>query len=316
MKTSNSAMNKVVISSSSLNSYGTRVLTSGIDIEQYKRNPVLLYMHRRGERDDVPIGRVENVHVEGDKLVGELVFDDKDDFARKISQKWSDGFLRMVSAGLTIIELSDDPIHLLPGQRRMTISKSKLDEVSVVDIGANDDALALYNAGGGRINLSQGDNTPDLPLLKKDTPKHNNQEPMNEEIALALGLPKEATQEQVLGAIAQLKKKENEVEQLQLALIDEQVDEAIRLGKITAEQKETYKKIGLSLGCDELRIALSGLKAPARPSGYIKDAPSSGAQTTYAKFTDIPTDKLAAFKSENPEEYARLYKDYFGFSPN
>ena len=158
-------MNKAVISTSSLNSYGTRVLTSGIDIEHYKRNPVLLYMHRRGGIEDAPIGKIENIRIEGDKLVWELVFDEKDEVGRKIAQKWQDGFLRMVSAGLTIIELSDDPKYLLPGQRRMTITKSKLDEVSVVDIGANDDALALYNAEGSRITLSQGDNIPELPLL-------------------------------------------------------------------------------------------------------------------------------------------------------
>ena len=86
-------MNKAVISTSSLNSYGTRVLTSGIDIEQYKRNPVLLYMHRRGGIQDAPIGKIENIRIEGDKLVGELVFDEKDEVGKKIAQKWQDGFL-------------------------------------------------------------------------------------------------------------------------------------------------------------------------------------------------------------------------------
>ena len=35
---------RVRISNDSLNSYGTRVLTAGMDVEQYMRNPVLLYM--------------------------------------------------------------------------------------------------------------------------------------------------------------------------------------------------------------------------------------------------------------------------------
>ena len=39
---------RVRISNDRLNSYGTRVLTSGMDTEQYERNPVLLYMHERG----------------------------------------------------------------------------------------------------------------------------------------------------------------------------------------------------------------------------------------------------------------------------
>ena len=304
-------MNKVVISTPSLNSYGTRVLTSGIDIEQYKKNPILLYMHRRGEREDAPIGRVEDVHTEGEKLVGSLVFDEKDDFARKVAQKWADGFLRMVSAGLTIIELSDDPAVLLPGQRRMTITKSKLDEVSVVDIGANDDALALYNAEGGRITLAQGDDLS-LPLLQT-TPTPNTSQSMNEKIILALGLSKEATEEQVLGAIAQMKEKSEASDRLTLSLVTAQVDEAIRQGRISAEARETYLQIGLTLGCDQLAIALSAHTAPVRPSTLV--AEKNTAPTTYIRLSDIPIDQLEQYKQEHPEDYARLYRELYGCSP-
>lgn len=304
-------MNKVVISTPSLNSYGTRVLTSGIDIEQYKKNPILLYMHRRGEREDAPIGRVEDVHIEGEKLVGSLVFDEKDDFARKVAQKWADGFLRMVSAGLTIIELSDDPAVLLPGQRRMTITKSKLDEVSVVDIGANDDALALYNAEGGRITLAQGDDLS-LPLLQT-TPTPNTSQSMNEKIVLALGLSKEATEEQVLGAIAQMKEKSEASDKLTLSLVTAQVDEAIRQGRISAEARETYLQIGLTLGCDQLSIALSAHTAPQRPSTLV--AEKNTAPTTYIRLSDIPIDQLEQYKQEHPEDYARLYRELYGCDP-
>lgn len=304
-------MNKVVISTPSLNSYGTRVLTSGIDIEQYKKNPILLYMHRRGEREDAPIGRVEDVHIEGEKLVGSLVFDEKDDFSRKVAQKWADGFLRMVSAGLTIIELSDDPAVLLPGQRRMTITKSKLDEVSVVDIGANDDALALYNAEGGRITLAQGDYLS-LPLLQT-TPTPNTSQSMNEKIVLALGLSKEATEEQVLGAIAQMKEKSEASDKLTLSLVTAQVDEAIRQGRISAEARETYLQIGLTLGCDQLSIALSAHTAPQRPSTLV--AEKNTAPTTYIRLSDIPIDQLEQYKQEHPEDYARLYRELYGCDP-
>ena len=304
-------MNKVIISTPSLNSYGTRVLTSGIDIEQYKKNPILLYMHRRGEREDAPIGRVEDVHIEGDKLVGSLVFDEKDDFARKVAQKWADGFLRMVSAGLTIIELSDDPAVLLPGQRRMTITKSKLDEVSVVDIGANDDALALYNAEGGRITLAQGDDLS-LPLLQT-TPTPNTSQSMNEKIVLALGLSKEATEEQVLGAIAQMKEKSEASDKLTLSLVTAQVDEAIRQGRISAEARETYLQIGLTLGCDQLAIALSAHTAPQRPSTLLHEKSTS--PTTYIRLSDIPIDQLDQYKQEHPEDYVRLYRELYGCDP-
>ena len=124
---------EVIISNSSLNSRGFRVLTSGIDITQYMRNPILLWAHSRpfrGTKDEVlPIGRMENLRIEGDNLIGTPVFDEKDEFAVKIKDKWDNGFLKMASAGLDLIELSDDPTVIVQGQRRSTVTKSKLSEV-------------------------------------------------------------------------------------------------------------------------------------------------------------------------------------------
>ena len=65
---------EAVISTSALNAYGTRILTEGLDIEQYKKNPIVLYMHRRGSREDIPIGIMENIRVDGDKIFGTDVY--------------------------------------------------------------------------------------------------------------------------------------------------------------------------------------------------------------------------------------------------
>ena len=62
---------RVRISNDSLNSYGTRVLTSGMNVEQYCRNPVLLYQHERGQ----VIGYVKDLKVDNDEVTGELMFD-------------------------------------------------------------------------------------------------------------------------------------------------------------------------------------------------------------------------------------------------
>ncbi len=57
---------RVRISNDSLNSYGSRVLTSGMSVEQYCRNPVLLYMHQRGN----VIGYVKDLRVEDGEVTG------------------------------------------------------------------------------------------------------------------------------------------------------------------------------------------------------------------------------------------------------
>ncbi len=131
---------RVRITNDSLNSYGSRVLTSGVITEQYQRNPVLLYNHRRGD----VIGIVKDIRVENNEITGELVFDEATDLSVRCKKQFEFGSLRMVSMGINILELSDDKQHLVVGQTRPTVTKSKLFEVSLVDVGANDDAIVLY----------------------------------------------------------------------------------------------------------------------------------------------------------------------------
>ena len=136
---------------------------------------------------------------------------------------------------------------------------------------------------------------------------------MNEKIVLALGLSKEAAEEQVLGAIAQMKEKSEASDKLTLSLVTAQVDEAIRQGRISAEARETYLQIGLTLGCDQLSIALCAHTAPVRPSTLV--AEKNTAPTTYIRLSDIPIDQLEQYKQEYPEDYARLYRELYGCDP-
>ena len=147
-------------------------------------------------------------------MIGTPVFDQNDDFAKRIESKWENGYLRMASAGLEPIETTPDPALVLPGQTRETVTRSKLVEVSIVDIGGNDEALQLYGQEGKLLKLAAGEDSPGLPLLqerKKPTPEpaitgegeENNNPKINltkmtkEQLAL-LGLPETATEEQAI----------------------------------------------------------------------------------------------------------------------
>ena len=245
---------EVIISTSGLNCYGGRVLTSGIDLTQFQKNPLLLWMHRRSfDRDAMPIGRIDNLRTDGDRLIGTPVFDQNDEFAKKIESKWENGFLRMASAGIEIIETSDAPEHLLQGQTRRTITRCRLEEVSIVDMGGNDEALQLYDRSGKVLKLAAGEDNDALPLLapeKKDDPsgtapdgKDNNQtnkstQSMNKEILQLLGLSETATEQEAVGALRLLKEKADKVETLQLASITAVVDGAIAEKRIT-DRKST-----------------------------------------------------------------------------
>jgi hypothetical protein len=142
----------IVSDESVINSLGSRVMTQGIETRQYKRNPIVLWYHKRPNRwgdenteDEVlPIGKATKLWKEDGKLMADIEFDQEDDFAIKVEGKVDRGFIRMCSPGLDPLTVSDDPKHLLAGQNRATIIKSILEEISIVDIGSNRNALKLY----------------------------------------------------------------------------------------------------------------------------------------------------------------------------
>lgn len=321
---------EVIISTSGLNCYGGRVLTSGIDLTQFQKNPLLLWMHRRSfDRDAMPIGRIDNLRTDGDRLIGTPVFDQNDEFAKKIESKWENGFLRMASAGIEIIETSDAPEHLLQGQTRRTITRCRLEEVSIVDMGGNDEALQLYDRSGKVLKLAAGEDNDALPLLapeKKDDPsgtapdgKDNNQtnkstQSMNKEILQLLGLSETATEQEAVGALRLLKEKADKVETLQLASITAVVDGAIAEKRITADKKEHFVNIGKAAGIDSLRTTLSLMQPVRKPTEVIRqtDAPRDDEPKTYAKLSDVPADQLEKLRKERPQDYERLYKAEYG----
>ena len=318
---------EVVISTSGLNSYGSRVMTAGLDTSQYCRNPVLLWMHRRGG-DNMPIGRMENLRVDGDRLIGTPKFDEKDEFAKKIATKWEDGYLNMCSAGIEILEYSTDPSMLVQGQTRATATASKLVEVSIVDIGANDEALKLYG-GGKLLELAAGQDCDLLPLVKlskpEETPKpeaaaqsneNTNSKNMKKETFLLLGLAETATEEQVHAAVTALKSKADNAETLTLAAITAQVDAAITERRITADRKEFFINLGKTSGADALRQTLELMQPARKPTDVIdttKDAPQGQPeQATFAKLSEVPAVKVSKLRKDNPNEYMRLYKAEYG----
>lgn len=312
---------EVVISNGSLNSYGFRVLTEGIDITQYQRNPILLWMHTRpfrGTTDEVlPLGRMENLHIDGDNLIGTPVFDEADEFARRVKAKWDAGILKMVSAGLRVVEESTDPQVLLQGQQYATVTRSKLIEVSIVDIGANDDALVLYNDKDDIINLAQGKGEIDLtpitnPLtaIQMDT----------KQIALALGLPETATEQEVLQKIAELRQDaqeavtlRQEAEAHRVEAITTLVDTAIGEGKFPADKKNHFVELGNKVGLQSLKETIDLMTPAQRPSNFIN--PSNPTTGDYKTLSEVPTDKLETLRKEQPEKYKALYQAEYGIAP-
>ncbi len=300
---------RVRITNDSLNSYGTRVLTSGMNVEQYERNPVLLYMHERGN----VIGYVKDLQVENGEVTGELMFDEASELSIRCKKQYEFGSLKMVSAGLDILETSEEPGLLVQGQTCPTITKSKLFEVSLVDIGANDDAIVLQK-DGKRITLGKDSACP-LPTLNNNKQKPKQME--QKQIALQLGLPEAATEAEISAKLGELKAAKEENEKLQkekatltLAGITAAVEKAVGEKRIGSEKKDEFIALGKEIGQEKLESIFAAMSPQVKLSAVIghHGGAVGGEPATYKKLSEVPADKLLQLRKDQPEEYKRLYK--------
>ena len=309
---------RVRISNDSLNSYGTRVLTAGMNVEQYQRNPVLLYMHERGE----VIGYVKDLRVEDNEVTGELMFDCATELSRQCKKQWEFGSLKMVSAGLDVLELSEDKSLLIEGQTRPTITKSKLFEVSLVDIGSNDDAIVLCREGRRITPGSEGANS--LPLLSNNNNIQTKQTTTHMEqtaLALQLGLKPDASEADIMACLTSLKaaKEENaklvkEQATLRLAAVTAAVDKALGEHRFAPERREEFITLGGEIGTERLERLFSAMAPQVKLSQLVHTHEGNGTQGTkkYTRLGEVPTDELLKMRSEDRAEYCRLYRAEYG----
>lgn len=317
-------MNKRIrISDETLNCYDTWVKTSGVELKQFQRNPVMLWMHWRG----VIIGYIKDIRVENDEITGEPFFDEVREESKQAKLQWEKGSLRMGSPNFEIIETSDDEALIKPGQRRPTITRCKLVEFSMVDIGGNDNNIRLTYENN-ELKLSEGEDCSILPLLKAPINQTNKEKEMNQElqaIALMLGLSAEATltdvQKQVRillehkNANEKLRKEvdtlQKDLDTIRLSGITAMVDEAVKEGKFTADKKDHFVELGKKVGAESLKMTIDAMSVSMKPS-TILGKQTGAAPKEYKSWGEVPEAELKLMREENKELYRKLYKAEFG----
>jgi HK97 family phage prohead protease len=177
-----------IVSSGALDAHGERIDVDGIDIKDFKKNPVVLWGH---DGFNLPIGKATKVWKESGKLMARAKFYLKDDFARKVYDYIVDGYLNAVSIGGMVQEWADDGI---------TISKLNMKEFSVVSVPANPEALATNKSldGNQKAELRALANAYARKVLSKDSGNneiHRNIEALETLVAtlkeVAIGEPNE-----------------------------------------------------------------------------------------------------------------------------
>jgi HK97 family phage prohead protease len=136
-----------VFSDDSVDSYGDTIEAKGWIWDRSGAGTVALFGHDPSKVENI-IGRAHNIRVEGNQLIGEIHFAEKDvnPQADVVYQLVKGGYLNSVSVGFQPIEWTLAKDKSRPGG--IDFKKQKLLEISVVGIPANENAVAQARAAG------------------------------------------------------------------------------------------------------------------------------------------------------------------------
>jgi hypothetical protein len=135
---------RVVMASEGEQADGIDLRMSGAQYDRFRSNPVLGYGHSYWGRANLPIGRVipESIAIEGPLAVGELEFDQDDEFAREVERKMRKRYLNAVSIGFDVLQWERADQNYWSGG---VATRWEQTELSVVPVPM--DAKALVTSG-------------------------------------------------------------------------------------------------------------------------------------------------------------------------
>ena len=314
---------KVIFSTEDINSYGFWVKTSGIDLKRFKKNPVLTFNHNTY---GMSVGKVKNIKVENNQLVGEIEFDVEDEKGKELQRKYEKGYMNGFSVGIRPLKWSEDAADLKKGQSRQTVTKCELIEIAAATVPSNSNAVSLYDSHGNEIELSTG-SANNLPSI-------NNKNNM-EKTALALGLAADASEKEVLEAILKLKTEQLsavnaklEAEKTSKALQKASIEALIATGKekgiVTDESEATYRK----LAANDFNLAsdlINKVAKPVKASGTKKDLSIAAELAKLNKgnsdgekiklLNEMTEDEVLNLREKDKEEYKKRFRLTYGTTP-
>lgn len=308
---------KYILSDSSVNCYGFRLLTDGYLADEYARNPIGYYMH---QREGGVVVRWEDLCTDGDCITGYPVINLSNERGAQTLEEVESGFLNAASMGhIVVLEWSMEPSLMLPGQTGPTITKWYNKECSLVDVPGNSNAVtALYDAGNNPITLA------DLTL--KTTTPIGLTKPLITETNLngftdVLQLTGTTNIAELSDAIIALNNRASAAEANLAALIqatankdiNHLLDKALDEKKITVQLKATLERDYQGKPV-ELAELLAAMPRYVSISQMLRaEAVTDEAKWTWADYelNDPSGHKLALMRDQDPARYADLYEQRF-----
>lgn len=310
-----------VLHDETINTHGFRMLTAGANLEEFRKNPVMLWSH---ENWDLPIGRWENIRVEGSQILADANFDLKDPKAAEIARKVEAGYIKACSVGAWATASSTDPSVMLPGQKYATVTEWTVREASICNIGANHNALAsvaLYDAYGSKVNM-QSDTDIETIITLIDKPK--NRKGMDKQLLELLNLSSTAGDTDVLQAVQKLERERkelaDELQSIRDKAAEEQKAEAVRLtdaaiqaGQLAASAREQTLQL-FALNHDATKAMIETLPKRKSVAEQINNAQSKEDKGILSMSWDEldKSDRLAELRDKYPDAYKEKYAERFG----
>lgn len=293
-----------------INSYGFRVLTDGIALEQFQNNPICLNNHINDTKN--VLGTWKDLKAEKGLLSGVPQFDTNDDEGKEVVRKVEAGTIKSCSMGIRF-----NKKHLQVVDGVLTLTKCVLFEVSIVAVPSNAKALVLYNQDGELVPESE---IKELCLnLKPNSIKMK-------QVITHLQLQENADETAVLSAVknieAKLTASENEKAELKaendaLKKANEEreqkelntlLDNSIKTGIINANQKENFLKLGL----DTAKSIIENLPKREKIADQLNTEESQLKEFDTMSWEELDkANKLPELKLNHPEYFKERYKKEF-----
>lgn len=323
-----------ILHDESVNTKGFRMLTSGCNLDEFRKNPVGLLNHNDW---DMPIVRWENIRISGVLILADAVFDEKDPKAVEVMGKVDRDFIRMASIGAwPPEEISDDPMLKIAGQTLPTVTKWTAREASIVTIGSNHNAMVFYDRKtGDKIDLADPSSLISLMDTKKSN--FNHKKTTMDELNQILSLADTATPAMQAAAVRAIVadrdrlKSENvtltdRIDTLNTAEKNKQKAEAITLidaavlaGRLDAKGKDNFIRL-FDADFESAKATLDAIPQRRSITGQIETEKGANA----VELADIQKksweelDKagmLVKLKDNYPDLYEQKFETRFGCKP-
>lgn len=334
-----------LVTDESVNVYGFRLLTSGYQLERFRANPI---GYRQHKRDDGVVVKWEDFRLDGDKLYAKPSVNLSNPKGQQTLDEINNGFLNAASmGGIVVLEVSEAPEMILPGQTGPTITKWYNKEISLVDVPGNPNATAvqLYDANDNEINLTDFIHNTLKKLPEVDSKPKTKTSNMSFKLAIlaalavnGISLADDTADADLAAQIRKLAADANKLPEVEQNLADKTAEAAKAvqdLADLKAKVNETRIKeitdAGVKSGklsviavkdlsakyADDpegLQALIDALPAYQTVTGEIADGAANDLSDKSWSELDR-AGKLPELKEKHPDLYVQKFKEKFGKEP-